>query len=156
MNPRTAASALAVSLLAAGCGPVSSHSPQPPSSDATAWHAHPTRVSRTLHRPSSPARTRPQTRVPTAAPPAQQRGGAGAVNWDAIAKCESGGHWNHHTSLNGYWGGLQMDMSFWRSYHGDRYAARPDLATKAQQIAVAERAYRVRGLAPWPTCGKRG
>jgi hypothetical protein len=81
-----------------------------------------------------------------------------AVNWDAIAKCESGNHWNHHTATDGkYWGGLQMDMSFWRSYHGDRdFAARPDLATRAQQIAVAERAYRTRGLSPWPTCGAYG
>lgn len=155
MNTKTAASALAVSLLAAGCGPVSSHSPQPPSSDATAWHAHPTRVSRALHRPSPPARTRPRTRVPTAAPPVQQRGGAGAVNWDAIAKCESGGRWDRNSG-NGYYGGLQVSMQTWLSFHGTRYAPRPDLASKAMQIRVAEHILRAKGIGAWPVCGARG
>jgi len=80
-----------------------------------------------------------------------------SVNWVAVAKCESGDHWNHHSATAGlYWGGLQMTLGFWRTYGGLAYASRPDLATEAQQIAVADRAYRSRGLEPWPVCGKFG
>jgi hypothetical protein len=75
--------------------------------------------------------------------------------WDRIAACESGGNWAINTG-NGYYGGLQMDMTFWRSYGGLAYASRPDLASKAEQIVVAERARDSgRGYGPWPVCGSR-
>jgi hypothetical protein len=77
------------------------------------------------------------------------------VNWDAIAKCESGGDW-HRNSGNGYHGGLQFAPGTWRSNGGTQYASRADLASREQQIAVAERLRRNRGLHPWPTCGVRG
>ncbi len=97
--------------------------------------------------------TRPEPAPTTTAapsPPAPR----GSVNWDAVAQCESGGNWSINTG-NGYYGGLQMDMSFWRTY-GNSVASRPDLASKAEQINAAERAYSSRGLSPWPTCGKYG
>jgi hypothetical protein len=48
-----------------------------------------------------------------------------------------------------------MDLTFWRNYGGLRYAPRPDLATKAEQIVVAERGLAVQGVNAWPTCGWR-
>lgn len=77
-----------------------------------------------------------------------------AHNWNALAACESSSNWSTNTG-NGYYGGVQMDLTFWRNYGGMRFAPRPDLATKAQQITVAERGLRVQGIGSWPTCGWR-
>jgi resuscitation-promoting factor RpfB len=76
---------------------------------------------------------------------------ASGHDWDAVAQCESSGDWHINTG-NGYFGGLQMDATFWRSYGGLRYAQRPDLATRAEQIAVAERGLAVQGRGAWPNC----
>ena len=78
----------------------------------------------------------------------------GSVNWDAIAKCESGGNWAINTG-NGYYGGLQYNVSTWMANGGGQYASRPDLATREQQIAVGETTYAARGASPWPACGSR-
>lgn len=82
-------------------------------------------------------------------------GVSGAIDWIAIAACESGGAWSINTG-NGYYGGLQMDLTFWTSYGGTKYAARPDLASEAEQISVAAAAVPSRGLSPWPYCGRFG
>lgn len=74
-----------------------------------------------------------------------------AHDWDAIAQCESSGNWHANTG-NGYYGGTQQTLSFWRSFGGLRFAARPDLATREQQIAVAERGLAVQGWGAWPVC----
>jgi hypothetical protein len=79
--------------------------------------------------------------------------------FDRVAVCESGADWHADTG-NGYYGGLQEDLIFWRAYGGLSYAPRPDLATRTQQIAVAMRArdgwggYDPRGYSPWPYCGR--
>ncbi|GLZ59390.1 transglycosylase family protein [Micromonospora sp. NBRC 107095] len=78
-----------------------------------------------------------------------------AVNWDAIAKCESGGNWKINTG-NGYYGGLQFSQSTWAGYGGKKYAARADLASRGEQIAVAEKVLDGQGIGAWPTCGKKG
>lgn len=88
-------------------------------------------------------------RPAAATPPAP----SGAHNWDAVAACESGGNWAANTG-NGYYGGLQFDLGTWQSNGGGSYAARPDLASRAAQIAVAERLYAARGSSPWPVCGR--
>jgi resuscitation-promoting factor RpfB len=85
-----------------------------------------------------------------AAPPASTSG----LNWDALARCEAGGNWAINTG-NGYYGGLQYNVSTWDAYGGDAYAPRPDLATREQQIAIGEKTYAARGTAPWPACGSR-
>lgn len=77
------------------------------------------------------------------------------TDWDRIAHCESSGNWHINTG-NGYHGGLQIAPSTWRAYGGKKYAPRPDLATKSQQIAVGERIRADRGLQPWPNCGRLG
>lgn len=68
--------------------------------------------------------------------------------WDAIAQCESTGNWSINTG-NGYYGGLQFDIGTWLGAGGGEYAPNASLATKAQQIDIANRVYAQRGLQPW-------
>nr|WP_221381672.1 transglycosylase family protein [Actinoplanes polyasparticus] len=77
-----------------------------------------------------------------------------AVNWDAIAKCESGGNWSINTG-NGYYGGLQFSRSTWKAYGGTKYASTANKATKAEQIRIAEKVLKGQGIGAWPTCGKK-
>ena len=79
---------------------------------------------------------------------------ADAVNWDAVAKCESGGNWSIATG-NGYYGGLQFDKQTWNAYGGSQYAGLPSQATREQQIAIATKVRDARGgYGAWPVCGK--
>jgi uncharacterized protein YabE (DUF348 family) len=71
--------------------------------------------------------------------------------WDKIAQCESTGNWSINSG-NGYYGGLQFDIQTWIGSGGGAYAPNASLATKAQQIDVANRVYAQRGLSPWG-CG---
>ena len=68
--------------------------------------------------------------------------------WDAVAGCESGNNWSINTG-NGYYGGLQFSQSTWAAYGGLDYAPRADLATREQQIAVAEKTLAGQGWAAW-------
>ncbi|MFD5143950.1 transglycosylase family protein [Streptomyces sp. NPDC058401] len=74
-------------------------------------------------------------------------------DWDAIARCESGGNWRANTG-NGHYGGLQFTQSSWNAAGGRKYAPRADLATKAEQIATARRLARIQGMGAW-TCARR-
>lgn len=74
--------------------------------------------------------------------------------WEKVAECESSGRWNINTG-NGHYGGLQFTASTWKAYGGGRYASRADLATKEQQIAVAEKVLAGQGPGAWPNCGPR-
>lgn len=74
--------------------------------------------------------------------------------WDRLAQCESGGNWSINTG-NGYYGGLQFNSGTWLSNGGGAYAARADLATREQQISVAEHLRAARGFAPWPGCSAK-
>jgi uncharacterized protein YabE (DUF348 family) len=80
--------------------------------------------------------------------------GSSGINWNGIAQCESTGNWSINTG-NGYYGGLQFDNSTWASGGGTAYAPRADLASKEQQIAVAENVAASRGKSPW-ACGHAG
>ncbi|MBT2530785.1 transglycosylase family protein [Arthrobacter sp. ISL-48] len=92
-----------------------------------------------------------------AASPAGTNTGAAApammneAMWDKIAQCESSGNWAANTG-NGYYGGLQFDVRTWIGSGGGAYAPNASLATKAQQIDIANRVYAQRGLQPWG-CG---
>lgn len=94
---------------------------------------------------------------PAATAPAGANTGAAApammneAMWDKIAQCESGGNWSINTG-NGYYGGLQFDIRTWIGSGGGAYAPNASLATKAQQIDIANRVYAQRGLQPWG-CG---
>lgn len=79
---------------------------------------------------------------------------ASVSTWDRVAACESGGDWSINTG-NGYYGGLQFAQSTWRGYGGTEYAARADLATKAQQIKIAEKVLTGQGPGAWPVCSVR-
>jgi len=68
--------------------------------------------------------------------------------WDAVAQCESSGNWAINTG-NGYYGGLQFTQSTWDAYGGQQYASRADLATREQQIAVAEQTLAGQGWGAW-------
>ncbi|MFI9341604.1 transglycosylase family protein [Streptomyces sp. NPDC052773] len=77
---------------------------------------------------------------------------AGGATWDRVAECESGGSWSADNG-NGYYGGLQISQENWVKYGGLDYAESPDVASRSQQIAVAERILAAEGVAAWPTCG---
>ena len=77
---------------------------------------------------------------------------ARAAMWDRIAKCESGGNWHINTG-NGYYGGLQFDKGSWLANGGADFASRADLASRGEQITVANRYYAKAGLGPWGCAG---
>ncbi|MCW5252601.1 MULTISPECIES: transglycosylase family protein [unclassified Streptomyces] len=74
--------------------------------------------------------------------------GPRSADWDAIAACESGGDWQANTG-NGYYGGLQFAGSSWIAAGGLAYAPRADLATRQEQITVAEELARIQGMSAW-------
>ncbi|MGW0424279.1 transglycosylase family protein [Streptomyces sp. NPDC003015] len=74
--------------------------------------------------------------------------------WNKVAACESSSNWSINTG-NGYYGGLQFTQSTWEAYGGTRYAGRADLATRDQQIAVAEKVLDGQGPGAWPACSVR-
>ena len=89
----------------------------------------------------------------TAAPVATSTSTAGldlsnAAMWDKVAQCESGGNWHINTG-NGYYGGLQFLTSTWLAHGGGQFAPRADLASREQQITVANRIYATSGLSQW-------
>lgn len=71
--------------------------------------------------------------------------------WDQLAQCESGGRWNINTG-NGYYGGLQFSPTTWRAFGGSGSAHQ---ASRAQQIAVAERVLASQGWNAWPSCSRK-
>lgn len=89
--------------------------------------------------------TKPGTEVP---PPVY--GSA----WDRIANCESHNNWGINTG-NGFYGGVQFDLNTWAANGGLRYAPRADLATREEQIAIAEVTQARQGWGAWPVCSGR-
>ena len=83
---------------------------------------------------------------------AGQAGAATDGEWDQVARCESGGNWAINTG-NGYHGGLQFSSGTWASHGGGQYAPAANMATKEEQIAVAERVLASQGKGAWPVCG---
>lgn len=74
------------------------------------------------------------------------------VNWDAIARCESGGNWAINTG-NGFFGGLQFTAGTWRANGGSGAAHN---ASREEQIRVAENVLHSQGIGAWPVCGRLG
>ena len=72
--------------------------------------------------------------------------------WDQVARCESGGNWAINTG-NGYQGGLQFSPGTWAAHGGTQYAPAANMATKDQQIAIAEHVLATQGRGAWPVCG---
>jgi uncharacterized protein YabE (DUF348 family) len=76
---------------------------------------------------------------------------SGGTVWDSLAQCESGGNWAINTG-NGYYGGLQFSYDTWLAYGGGAYASTANLASREQQIAIAEKVLAAAGWGSWPAC----
>jgi hypothetical protein len=74
--------------------------------------------------------------------------------WDLIAQCESGGNWSINTG-NGYSGGVQFLQDTWLRMGGAEFAPDAYLATREQQIIVAERTLAAGGWIQWSGCARR-
>ncbi|WP_369252167.1 transglycosylase family protein [Streptomyces sp. R41] len=74
--------------------------------------------------------------------------------WACIAECESSGRWDANTG-NAFYGGLQFWQPTWEEFGGLAYAPRADLATREEQIKVAEEVLALQGWEAWPVCAKR-
>ncbi|MFC9247964.1 transglycosylase family protein [Streptomyces sp. NPDC057136] len=99
----------------------------------------------------------PSPGAPASGPPGGFRPGGYACDasegpWDCVAACESGGDWHANTG-NGYYGGLQFRQSTWEEHGGLDHAPRADLATREEQIQVAEEVLGTQGWGAWPHCG---
>jgi len=74
--------------------------------------------------------------------------------WDSIAQCESGGNWSINTG-NGYYGGVQFAPGTWLNMGGGVYAQTANLASREQQIEIAEKVLAVSGWGAWPGCSAK-
>ncbi|MEU0739054.1 ubiquitin-like domain-containing protein [Streptomyces sp. NPDC006134] len=90
-------------------------------------------------------------RVGTRPRPASVRG-AGHLDWQALAACESGGR-PDAVDPSGTYGGLyQFDTHTWQELGG---RGRPQDAPAAEQTYRAKKLYARQGTSPWPHCGAR-
>lgn len=71
----------------------------------------------------------------------------GGVNWDGIARCETGSNWSMQGST--YSGGVGFANTTWNGFGGQQFAPNAGQATKEEQIIVAERVYAQYGLSGW-------
>ena len=69
------------------------------------------------------------------------------VNWDGIAECETGGNW--HMQGSSFSGGVGFYNGTWTGFGGRQFAPNAGMATREQQIVVAERVYARFGLSGW-------
>lgn len=70
---------------------------------------------------------------------------------DRMAECESGGRW-HLATGNGFYGGLQFDLTTWSGVGGFGF---PHQNTELEQKYRAVKLIHRRGFGPWPVCGSR-
>ncbi|MCW2512375.1 MAG: hypothetical protein JWR11_1417 [Mycobacterium sp.] len=99
--------------------------------------------------PASDALVRIGAKPGTEVPPVSQ-----GDTWDALSRCEAGGNWAINTG-NGFYGGVQFDQNTWERNGGLRYAQRADLATREEQIAIADVTRARQGWGAWPVCSGR-
>ena len=83
--------------------------------------------------------------------------------WHCIARYESATIWSmsptsEPSSGGAYWGGLQMDIGFQETYGADmirrHHGGFANTWTAAEQIIVANRAWKTRGFQPWPNTAR--
>ena len=91
----------------------------------------------------------PQTTTTSTTQPVSE-----SSRWDQLAECESGGNWSINTG-NGFSGGVQFLRSTWLAMGGGEFAPDAYLASKAEQIVVAERLLKVSGWGAWPGCTRK-
>lgn len=84
---------------------------------------------------------------------AAQAQAATDAEWDQVASCESSGNWAINTG-NGYQGGLQFSPGTWSGHGGGQFAPAANMATREQQITIAEKVLATQGRGAWPVCGR--
>lgn len=87
--------------------------------------------------------------VPTP-PPASD-----ASRWDQLAQCESGNRWDYPPVSGGFSGGLMFHIGTWHANGGLEYAPDAYLASREQQIDIAERVLASSGWRAWPGCSRK-
>jgi hypothetical protein len=92
----------------------------------------------------------PQPRHTATPPPASD-----ASRWDQLAQCESTSRWDYPPVSGGFSGGLMFHIGTWRANGGLEYAPDAYLASREQQIDIAERVLAVSGWGAWPGCSRR-
>ncbi|MFJ3947228.1 ubiquitin-like domain-containing protein [Streptomyces griseoaurantiacus] len=78
--------------------------------------------------------------------------GAEGLDWEGLARCESGGRADAVDPSGTYGGLYQFDARTWHELSG---RGRPEAAPPAEQTYRAKKLYVRRGAAPWPHCGQR-
>ena len=75
--------------------------------------------------------------------------------WDQLAVCESSGNWSYPPVAGGFSGGIMFHIGTWRSMGGQEFAPDAYLASREQQIIVAERVLATSGWRAWPGCSRK-
>lgn len=92
--------------------------------------------------------------APAAGPAAPTSSGD---RWDQLAQCESGSNWAYPPVAGGFSGGIMFHIGTWRAMGGEEFAPDAYLATREQQIVIAERTQAAAGgsMSPWPGCSRK-
>jgi len=75
--------------------------------------------------------------------------------WDRLAVCESGGNWAYPPVTGGFSGGIMFHIGTWRAMGGEEFASDAYLASREQQIIVAEKVLATSGWKAWPGCSRK-
>jgi hypothetical protein len=75
--------------------------------------------------------------------------------WDQLAQCESGGNWAYPTVAGGFSGGIMFHEGTWNANGGQEYAQYAYMATREQQILIAEKVLAGSGWGAWPGCSRK-
>ena len=94
--------------------------------------------------------TAPQPRRTATPPPASD-----GSRWDQLAQCESSSRWDYPPVSGNFSGGLMFHIGTWRSNGGLEYAPDAYLASREQQIDIAERVLANSGWRAWPGCSRK-
>lgn len=78
-----------------------------------------------------------------------------ASRWDQLAQCESGGRWDYPPVAGGFSGGIMFHIGTWHANGGLEYAPDAYLASREQQIDIAERVLANSGWSAWPGCSRK-
>ena len=103
---------------------------------------------------SAPASARASAAAPatTSSAPRSSTGGAGSLNWAALAQCESGGNPSAVSSTGKYRGLYQFSYATWAGVGG---SGDPAANSAGEQTYRAQLLYNRSGAGQWPSCGPR-
>ena len=72
-----------------------------------------------------------------------------------VRQVESGGNYQAVSPGGQYLGAYQFLQATWEGFGGGAFAPRADLASREQQIIVAERVRARQGWGAWPECSRK-